>query len=352
MNDTKKKEHIVYADILRIAAAFSVVLLHVAGARVICEPIGGARFLCAVFYDCVTRWSVPLFIMLSGMLFLKKDKKINIKTLYTKNIFRLFTAFVFWSYVYNLYTSYAQCKNIKEALITAFFEIPKGAMHTWFLFVIAGLYVVLPFIKKMTQAMTKREAEYFIFLSFLLTFVTKSLSSFEIFVPYTEYVQRFEINLVLGYVGLFVAGWYIDKFEHTKAFRAFVYLAAIVGFLYMFVTTVYFSIKRGVVADEFMSFKSVGAFAMAFGVMMLFKQLFAKKKFSAKTKSNLKYYSGYTFGIYLIHELLLNVSSAKGWVVLPEFPMAGIIIEAVAIFVISGVITGIIQCFPFGKYIS
>lgn len=352
MTNTKKREHIVYADILRIAAAFSVVLLHVAGARVISEEIGGINFLWAVFYDCITRWSVPLFIMLSGMLFLKKEKKINIKTLYTKNIFRLFTAFVFWSYIYNVYTAYAQCKNVKEALVTAFFNIPQGAMHTWFLFVIAGLYIVLPFVKRMTQTMTKREAEYFIFLSFLLTFVTKSLSAFEIFKPLTEYVQKFEINFALGYVGLFVAGWYIDRFEHGKTFRVFSYVAAMLGFLYMFATTMYFSEQRGVVADEFMSFKSAGAFLMAFGVMMFFKHAFSNKNFSTKTKSNLKFYSGYTFGIYLIHELLLNISTAKGWFVLPNFPAVGMLIEALAIFSISAVATGIVQCLPMGKYIS
>ncbi|MBQ8003281.1 MAG: acyltransferase family protein, partial [Clostridia bacterium] len=78
-----KKNYIAYADVARLLSAFAVVLLHVSGARLIREPIGSANFWWAAFFDCATRWSVPLFIMLSGMLFLNKRKTLNIKTLYT-----------------------------------------------------------------------------------------------------------------------------------------------------------------------------------------------------------------------------------------------------------------------------
>lgn len=347
-----KKNYIAYADILRILSAFSVVLLHVAGARFIREPIGSGNFLWAAFFDSVTRWSVPLFVMLSGMLFLNKSKKINIKTLYTKNIFRMVTAFIFWSYVYNVYTAYAESHHILTSLKTAFFRIPKGAMHTWFIFIIVGLYIVLPFIKRMTENMTKREAEYFLAISVVTSFLPKTLSSFEIFTPYIDYINKFEITFATFYVGLFVAGWYIDAFEHKKNFRIWTYIAGFAGFLYMFIATVYYSIERNMVVDEFMSFKSLSSFLMAFALMMYFKQAYSKKSFTRRTKSNLAFYSKYTFGIYLIHEMLLNISTAKGWFVLENAPWFGIPIEAVIIFVISGLIIGVITWLPFGKYIA
>ena len=164
--------------------------------------------------------------------------------------------------------------------------MPHGAMHLWFIFVIVGLYIVLPFIKRMTDTMTKSEAEYFIVLSMILTFLPKTLSSFPAFDFFTSYITKFEINFAAGYVGLFVAGWYIDKFDHTRTFKNWAYLIGFAGFLYMFITTVYFSRERGFVADEFMSFKSLSAFLMAFGMMMFFKDRFAKKQFKRKTLSN------------------------------------------------------------------
>lgn len=352
MTNTKDKKHVVYADILRIMAAFAVVMLHVAGARVVIEPAGNDRFMWATFFDCVTRWSVPLFIMLSGMLFLRKDKEISIKRLYTRNILRIVTAFVFWSFVYGVYGAYSETHQIKEALIIGFERIPKGPTHMWYLFRIVGLYMVLPFVKRMTDNFTKREAEYFIGLGFVITFVTKTLSDLKVLTPYIDYINNFEICVAAGYVCLFVAGWYIDNFDHKLPFRICAYLSGIAGFVYMFVTTVHFSKERGFIADEFMSFKSVGAFTMAFALMLLFKQLFKEKTLPRRLVSHIAMWSKYTFGIYLVHAMLLNISTGKGWFVLTNMPYAGIPLEALIVFVISGIIAGIISWFPFSKYIA
>lgn len=352
MAKKNKINYIAYADIARMLAAFAVVLLHVAGARLIREDIGSFNFIWAAAFDCAMRWSVPLFIMLSGMLFLSKHKKLNVKTLYTKNVLRLVTAFLFWSFVYNWYTAYAAEKSISLAAIKALKNVHNGAMHLWFIFVILGLYFVLPFVKRMCEGMTKGEAEGFILLSMAVTFLPKTLSSFKVCEPLIAYIGKFEICYAAGYVGLFVAGWYIDTFERSKKERIISYTLGIAGFLYMFVMTVCFSIKRNAVVDEFMSFKSVCAFLMAAAVLVWCKKAYGKKPFTRRQRSNLAFYSKYTFGIYLVHELFLNISTAKGWFVLPAMPYIGIIAEAILIFGISLIVTGIITALPFGKYIS
>lgn len=52
------------------------------------------------FYDSLVRFGVPVFVMISGALFLKPDKDIPVKKLYSKYIFRIVIAFVFWSFIY------------------------------------------------------------------------------------------------------------------------------------------------------------------------------------------------------------------------------------------------------------
>ncbi|MGM9551343.1 MAG: acyltransferase [Clostridia bacterium] len=348
----KFENYIPYADVTRILAAFMVVMLHVSGIRLISYPVGSENFMWAAFFDCLCRWTVPGFIMLSGMLFLDKKKKVSIKTLYTKNILRLVTAFVFWSYLYNFYAYFVQLHDIKQAGIKALINMPNGAMHLWFIFIMIGLYIIVPFLKRMCEHMTKGEAEYFILLSIIITFLPKTLSSFEVFKPFLEYIAKFEINLAAGYSGLFVAGWYINNFEHKKSFRYVSYSLGIAGFLYMFFTTVYFSMERKALCDEFMSFKSISAFLMAFAVVLWLKSAFSGKTFSRRAVSNLSFYSKYTFGIYLVHEMFLNISSAKGWFVFANMPYIGIPLEGMLVFVLSAVVTGIIVWLPFGKYIS
>lgn len=347
----EKLRRVTYADIARIAAAFAVVLLHTAGIRAVKADVYSSDFFWAAAFDALARWSVPLFIMLSGMLFLKKERKTDIKRLWRKNISRLVTAFVFWSYLYNLYSAYIS-KGLKaEIFLSALKGMPQGAMHLWFMFIIAGLYVVTPCIKRMTDSMTKREAEYFLILNLILTFIPKTLSSFEIFEPFIKYLDKFEICYAAGYVGLFVAGWYIDRFEHKPAFRMCVYIGAIASYIYMLAMTVYSSRAVGELDERFMSFKSLSAYLMAFGALMLFKYALKDRSFKPRTVSNLANWSKYTFGVYLIHEMIINFVSGRGMQILPGCPYLGIPIEAALIFAVSFLAAGLIDLLPFGKYI-
>ncbi len=350
MGETKTG-HIVYADIARILATFSIVLLHVSGARLVAPDMASVKFLQIIFMDVIPRWAVPLFIMLSGMLFLDKGKKLSVKRLWTKNIFRMVTAFVFWSFAYNVYTWYTTTGSVKEALKPAFFNIPYGTMHLWFLFIMVGLYIILPFVKRMCEAMTKKEAGWFIALSVILTCLPQSLATFSAFGRYTQYLTRFEINFALGYIGYFTAGWYIHSFEHKKPFRIFSYAMGIAGFLYMYFATVYFSRARGVVADETMIPKTLSAFVMAFAVMMFLKSMFGNKNFKEKTVKVISFTSRLTFGIFLAHEAFLIAVMRYNLYILPDYPLLGIPIEAAIIFVLSGILTFLISKMTFGKYI-
>src|SRR5699024_10492296 len=97
------KQRVWYADILRILAIGMVVLIHVASKDFHRYEIHSFewQFLNAV--NGFSRVSVPLFFMVSGIFFLDPDRKLSIKKLYTKNIWRLIRSFLFWSVVYVLF---------------------------------------------------------------------------------------------------------------------------------------------------------------------------------------------------------------------------------------------------------
>jgi surface polysaccharide O-acyltransferase-like enzyme len=349
MKDNNKR--VAYADIARISASFAVVLLHTAGIRMVKSTVESSAFFWSAIFDSFARWSVPLFIMLSGMLFLNREGAIDVKRLWKKNIFRLVTAFLFWSYLYNLYAAISQDGLGGKMFLTALLNTPNGAMHLWFIFVIIGLYIVTPFVKRMTDNMTKREAEYFLILNLVITFIPKTLSCFATLKPYTSYLNNFEISYAAGYIGFFVAGWYIEKFEHGKKFRACVYALAVASYAYTSVMTIAFSRAKGEMVEDFMSFKSVTAYLMAFGFLMFLKYAFREKEFGRRGLSNLKNWSKYTFGVYLIHEMILSIMSAKGWDILMNCSYIGIPIQAAVVFLISYIIAAAIDFTPLGKYI-
>ena len=73
-NDSLRGRYL-YADILRVSAIVGVVFLHVA-AQIIYQfnTVGRGWWWTANVIDSCTRWAVPIFIMLSGMLLLDPSK--------------------------------------------------------------------------------------------------------------------------------------------------------------------------------------------------------------------------------------------------------------------------------------
>lgn len=93
------EKRLVYFDFLRICGALSVIIIHVSGTKWFATDLGSTEWRIINFYEnCIVRCAVPIFIMISGALFL--DGTRSIEKIYKKNILRIVTAFIFWSVVY------------------------------------------------------------------------------------------------------------------------------------------------------------------------------------------------------------------------------------------------------------
>lgn len=84
-----------YCDYLRVFATFAVVVLHVSATNWYITDVNVMEWQAFNFYDSIVRWGVPIFVMISGSLFLGRD--VSLKKIYSKYILRMVVAFVFWS---------------------------------------------------------------------------------------------------------------------------------------------------------------------------------------------------------------------------------------------------------------
>ena len=101
----KKTERNISFDLLRIISAFSVVMLHVSGVYITNSPVGSFDFRIANFMNSISRFGVPIFVMISGAIFLAEKKTVTLKKLWCKNIFRMLVVFGVWSFAYYVYQS-------------------------------------------------------------------------------------------------------------------------------------------------------------------------------------------------------------------------------------------------------
>ena len=95
----KRIERIISFDVMRIVAAFAVVFQHIGGQNWP-SSFPSAEWELRNMWVSLAQWSVPMFIMISGALFLNPEKPLVIKKLYGKNLLRIVYTFLFWSAVY------------------------------------------------------------------------------------------------------------------------------------------------------------------------------------------------------------------------------------------------------------
>lgn len=150
-----KQKRTIYFDYLRVMATLAVIMLHMSAQNWYVSDVNGYNWQVFNLYDSIVRWGVPVFVMISGALFLKKE--LSLKVIYTKYIFRMAVSLVVWSAIYALFRYDEQ-----QGRLINFISAPY---HLWFIFMIIGLYMMIPILKKVVENMYT--LRYFLFMSFI-----------------------------------------------------------------------------------------------------------------------------------------------------------------------------------------
>ena len=124
-------------DLLRILAAFSVVMLHSAAQYWYDLPIDGRAWKTVNAYDACFRFGVPIFVMISGAIFLDPKRELDVKRLYRHNMLRLAVIYLLWGAAYGL----MDCYHYGFANLTwkdILKEMASGRYHLWYLPMLVG----------------------------------------------------------------------------------------------------------------------------------------------------------------------------------------------------------------------
>ena len=292
---------IIQFDALRVIATLAVVWLHTAAQRFyICYP--SAEWDIRNFYDSIVRWAVPIFVMISGALFLNPDKKIGIKSLYTKYIFRVLIIFIFWSIIYGAYSGIGE-----SGIVGMLGRMVQGPYHFWFLKMIIGLYICLPILREIVK--DKKLEQYFILLSFITAFAIPMI--FPLLGYYSDlakefaekYYNAFGIKIALGHVGYFVLGNYLARNVISKKVRHTLYLLGILSFVAVCTLTRLASDYNG--EPYLLLYENINLFTLfeALAIFIAVKEL----KIAPKYNALLINASKLSLGIYIIHPLVTSI---------------------------------------------
>lgn len=282
-------------DILRFLALFAVILIHVSG---------GFELLGPMFMPLLV-WCVPVFIMLSGRFFLDEEKPITVKKLLQKYLLRIVLAFVVWSGVYTIYYMWSgvyDILNIKGILA----QCMEGPYHFWYLYMLAGLYMLTPFLRKITQ--DKQLCDYFLVLFAVFNIITE----YVIFIPkigdiIAATVNKLGINMVLGYVGYFVLGNYIqqNKEKITPKIETLIYGS---GMGMLILTCVLENMIRPELRQNnfVKQYMKPNVVIYSSAIFTLFIKRISRIHFSPKIQRIFAKLTELGFGVYILHALVAD----------------------------------------------
>jgi surface polysaccharide O-acyltransferase-like enzyme len=375
--ETKSSERLFYADILRVAAIGAVIVLHVSAIHWYSLPPESLTWQILNLYNSLALWGVPIFVMLSGMLHLRKEQGeddfcAEMKKLGRK-ILKLVCALVFWGILYNaisLVSGYVSGGIVTvdiKTLLAPLTSVVFGPAwyHLWYLYMLIGLYLLTPILRCFIRSAKKEHVGYFLLLFFAGTCVnlynTVNGAFPHVGITFLERDFYPPIPEMISYVGYYVAGYYFNTYGASKKFLIAINVLAVVGLVFMTLGDSLFSVYAGVPHQELAGNMLPNSVLVAFAVFLDGKHflqraeekslLRAQPQNVRKRQNVLSCLSGATFGVYLIHALVLSTCLSI-FDVLALYPVIAVPLYAVAVFLLSLACTLFIKRIPFlGRYI-
>ena len=293
--------HIYWIDLIRVVAVFQVILVHLSYVIFFKVDLLSSDWAAANFYDSFSRMGVPLFFMVSGFLLLGKSEPFS--DFFRKRFVKVGIPTLFWSVAYLLWSVEAY-RNGKMSLLGIALSMLKTIylgdveIHLWFLYILIGIYLVVPILRVFVSAASRRELTYFILLWFLAT-------------PLLELTQRLlglqtalGIPVVAGYVGYFMLGYHLADVQLGRRGRILCALGCIIAIAATFFGTNILSAATGPIDAYFYSYFSPPTVLASVCGYLLLKDLGSYLGWAGNAFRTV---SATSFGIFLIHIFVVEL---------------------------------------------
>ncbi|MBB6610283.1 acyltransferase family protein [Pontibacter sp. Tf4] len=335
--NTAATKRVAAFDLIRVFAAFSVIVVHVATPVVRSNAPDTLLWWSGNVYEALFRSGVPLFLMLSGALLLPKATGL---TFIKNRVLRVFFPFAFWTLVFIV----ARHKLADITFADYSIGLLKGATgYFWYVYLIIGIYSCMPLLRIILQksGLTASGAILLICLTSIGWYGVQLLA------PAAETVLRYII-----YVEYVVLGYLLTTVkEHDWLGKRTVSLLFIViGFIGTLAGAYCYAVTVGTEGELFYEsvglqiiFRSIGIWFIAFRVI---------RYFSASVIKVITRLSKFTFAVFLMHPLVIDhiLVARMGISLNFEVPVIGIPIAAVLCFCMASAMAYLLGKLPLGKF--
>lgn len=301
----KNTGRVVYLDILKTIAIIGVLLIHITSRGFSNFEFLSFDYLVSTFVNSTVRFSVPIFIMVSGTLFLNEKKEISVKKMYSKYILRIVLTLIIFACAYEIFdimAGYFSKGVFEEAQIRKGIEnllTLNTHFHLYYLYIIVIIYMLVPLLKVFLKSATRRNFEYllgFLYLFAILLPFLKSILPFDVIGK--GMTGQYMINLTYGMLFYFLLGHYFNKYTLTKKTQNIIIIMGITAAVVTFLTTTFETKIHGQFTGRYIEAMTVNVSLMAAGLFIFIKRI----SHYIRNEKIFSLVSNASFTIYLVHD--------------------------------------------------
>ena len=331
----KQNDHIVWLDVVRFIAMFTVVCCHCT------DPfnfypgtapnIDDIKYWGAV-YGAALRPCVPLFVMITGALLLPVRGDASV--FYKKRIPRVFFPFLIWSVIYDLFPWFTGVLGLSSSVILDFFpysgeevmqqslsvslgyitQIPFNfsplAVHMWYIYLLIGMYLYLPIFSAWVEKASERAKLWFL-VGWGVTLVLPYY--YEFVDPYLwgscSWNSFGMMYAFAGFNGYLLLGHYLKNLDWSLSKTLVIGIPMFVaGYCVTFVGFRHMSALPDATPEMyelFFTYCSLNVVMMTIPVFLLAKKVVVRSETVKRALANLTVCG---FGIYMVHYFLTGPS--------------------------------------------
>ena len=275
--------------------------------------------------------------------FLKREK-IDITSIYTKYIFKLAICIVVFGFGYGFY-KYGNIFGGSFKIIVGNILSGNAYYHMWYLYMLIGLYIITPFIHSYVKNAKKDNIQYFLLIGFIFTSIIPFLNNFTFLEIFTNGIAKLDILLFNGFIFFYVLGYYLSTYEISKKIKKVIYYLGPITLITSAFINNYFSYIKQEPVSFFGSLSSPSSVLFVMAIFIFLKDYAPK----IKAEKIIVFVSNLTFGVYLVHPLILELMQNRNIHANMINPILGVPLIIVITFIMSLLLSWILSKIPFIK---
>lgn len=326
-------QRMVWLDFIRLTAMVMVIGVHCIDPFYISPTLGVIPEYkhWAAIYGSFLRPSVPLFVMMTGLLLLPVRRQ-PLGMFYKKRIYRVLFPFLFWSVLYNMFPWFTGVLGLPKTIIGDFFCYVQGhesqslidslkdvAMipfnfsfkenHMWYIYLLIGLYLYMPFFSGWVEQADRKMKRTFLIIWFISLFLPYASQYISYYLYGTATWNQFgTLYYFAGFNGYLLLGHYLKQGTGWNLSKTLLICGVLFAIGYAITYLGFSAAAANPEATEpdmelYFTFCSPNVAIMTIAVFLLLQRVAIKNPTTIRFLSSV---TKYGFGIYIVHYFMVG----------------------------------------------